>query len=311
MPKAVRFNEYGPVDVLQVVEVPLPEPGAGQVLVRVKAASINPGESRIRTGELHDRWPATFPSGEGSDLAGIVERVGADVSGFEVGDEVYGWTDRRASHAEYVVVEAGELAHKPAGLSWEAAGALFVAGTTAYAAVRAVDLKPGDTVAVSGAAGGVGSLAVQLAKRTGATVLGIAGAANHEWLAAHGVTPIAYGEGLLDRLRAAADRIDALIDTHGSGYVKLAVEDLGIAPDRVDTIADFEAIGRYGVNGDGNAAAADVKVLQELAALVVDGELELPVAATFPLEEVRAAYRELGRGHTRGKIVLLPSAVRQ
>ena len=305
MPKAVRFNEYGSLDVLQVVDVPTPAPGEGEVLVKVRATSINPGEGKIRQGFLHERWPATFPSGEGSDVAGTVERLGADVTGFASGDEVIGFTDRRAAHAEYTIVEAANLTPKPADVSWEAAGSLFVAGTTAYAAVRAVELKPGDTVAVSGAAGGVGSLAVQLARRAGANVLGIAGPSNHAWLAARGITPIAYGDGLADALHKAADRIDAFIDTHGDGYVKLAI-DLGIAPDRIDTIADFAAIQQYGVKGDGSATAATAAVLAELAALVADGALEVPIAATFPLDQVRAAYEQLEQGHTRGKIVLLP-----
>lgn len=305
MPKAVRFDEYGEIDVLKVVEVPRPEPGAGEVLVAVRAAGINPGEAKIRTGALHDRWPATFPSGEGSDLAGVVAGLGPGVTGFAIGDEVLGFTDNRASHAQFVVARAHELAPKPPRVSWEVAGSLFVAGTTAYAAVRAVRLKPGETVVVSGAAGGVGSLAVQLAARTGAEVVGIAGPANHEWLAAHGVKPVAYGEALAERLRAAAGRIDALIDTHGDGYVKLAL-DLGVDPQRINTIIDFAAAQKYGVKADGTGAAASIEVVSELADLVARGELEVPIAAAFPLDEVRAAYRLLERGHTHGKIVLLP-----
>jgi NADPH:quinone reductase-like Zn-dependent oxidoreductase len=180
--KAVRFDKYGGIDVLRVADVPAPEPAQGEVLVKVKAASINPGEAKIREGLLHARWPATFPSGEGSDLAGIVSKIGVGVKGFTVGDEVIGFTDRRASHAEYVIVEAQNLTRKPANVSWEVAGSLAIAGSTAYASVRAVSLKPGDAVAVSGAAGGVGSIAVQLARRAGAEVIGIAGPANHDWL---------------------------------------------------------------------------------------------------------------------------------
>ena len=204
--KAVRFDEYGEVDVLKVVDVPKPAPGPGQVLVQVKAAGINPGEAKIRAGLLHARWPATFPSGQGSDLAGVVAETGPGVTGFAAGDEVIGYTDNRASQAEYVVVEEQNLTAKPAGVPWEVAGALFVAGATAYAAVRAVALTEGDTVVVSGAAGGVGSLAVQLARRAGATVIGLASPANHEWLAGHGVIPVAYGDGVADRIRQAAAR---------------------------------------------------------------------------------------------------------
>src|SRR6202167_6820709 len=128
--KAVRFDEYGGVDVLKVVDVPRPVPGPGQVLVQVKAAGINPGEAKIREGLLHSRWPATFPSGEGSDLAGVVAGTGPGVTRFAAGDEVIGWTDNRASQAEYVVVEEQHLTAKSAGVPWEEAGALFVAGTT-------------------------------------------------------------------------------------------------------------------------------------------------------------------------------------
>lgn len=169
MPPAVKFDQYGDVEVLQVVEVDRPDPGPGQVLVRVKAAGINPGEALIRKGLLHELWPATFPSGEGTDLAGVVEELGAGAEGWAVGDEVIGFTDNRASHAELVVVEASNLTRKPGGVSWEAAGALFVAGATAWAAARAVSVSEGDTVIVSGAAGGIGSLAVQLARHAGAT----------------------------------------------------------------------------------------------------------------------------------------------
>jgi len=269
----------------------------------VKAASINPGEAKIREGLMHARWPATFPSGEGSDLAGIVTKIGAGVEGVKAGDEVIGFTDHRASHAEYVVVEAQNLTRKPANVSWEVAGSLPIAGSTAYAAVRAVSLKPGDTVAISGAAGGVGSIAVQLAKRAGAKVIGIAGASNHAWLTAHGVKPMAYGDKLAGQLREAG--IDAFVDANGSGYVKLAI-DLGVRADRIDTIIDFAAAQQYGVKTEGAQAALNAAVLAELAGLVAAGDLEVPIAATFPLADVRAAYQQLEQGHTRGKIVLLP-----
>jgi NADPH:quinone reductase-like Zn-dependent oxidoreductase len=302
--KAVRFDEYGGAEVLKVVDVPRPIPGPGQVLVQVKAAGINPGEAKIRNGLLHARWPATFPSGQGSDLAGIVAETGARVTGFSAGDEVIGFTDNRASQAEYAIVEAENLTAKPPGVPWEVAGALFVVGATAYAAVRALELTKGDTVVVSGAAGGVGSIAVQLAKRAGATVIGLASEANHDWLTAHGVIPVSYGDGVTDRIRQAADKVNAFIDTFGVDYVQLALE-LGIEPSRIDTIANPEAVQKYGVKAAGNAAGASADVLAELAALIAAGELELPVAATFPLSQVQDAYRRLAQGHLLGKIVLL------
>jgi NADPH:quinone reductase-like Zn-dependent oxidoreductase len=303
--KAVRFDQYGEVDVLKVVDVPHPVPGAAQVLVRVKAAGINPGEAKIRMGLLDSVWPATFPSGEGSDLAGIVAETGPGVTGFSAGDEVIGWTDNRASHAEYVVVDEENLTAKPSAVPWEEAGALFVAGTTAYAAVRAVGLTGGDTVTVSGAAGGVGSIAVQLARHAGATVIGLASEANHPWLAGHGVIPVAYGDGTADRIRHVASKVDAFIDTFGAGYVQLAI-DLGVEPSRIDTVVNFEAVAQFGVNAEGNASASTASVLAELAGLIAAGELELPIAATFPLDQVQDAYRRLAEGHVLGKIVLLP-----
>jgi NADPH:quinone reductase-like Zn-dependent oxidoreductase len=303
--RAVRFNHYGGIDVLDVVDVDPPVPGPGRLLVRVRAAGINPGEAKIREGALDSLWPATFPSGQGSDLAGIVEQVGDGVEDFAVGDEVIGFTDNRASQAELVVVDAKNATRRPPGVSWEAAGALFVAGTTAYATVRAVSPKAGDTLVVAGAAGGVGSLAVQLGRLAGATVIGLASEGNHQWLIEHGVIPISYGDGVVGRIRAAAAKVDAFIDTFGGSYVEVAL-DLGVKPKRVDTIADFQAGEKYGVKTDGTGAAATAAVLAELADLIDQGKLEVPIAGVYPLDRVRDAFAELERGHTRGKIVLEP-----
>jgi NADPH:quinone reductase-like Zn-dependent oxidoreductase len=306
MPRAVRFDKYGGIEVLQVVEVDRPNPGRGKVLVRVKAAGINPGEASIRKGLFADRWPSTFPSGQGSDLAGIVEEVGPGVANVAVGDEVIGFTENRSSQAELVVIDSGNLVPRPANVPWEQAGALFVAGTTAYAAVRSVALKAGDTVVVSGAAGGVGTIAVQLAREAGAKVIGLAGAANHKWLTDHGVFPIAYGDGVEDRIRTASGgKVEAFVDTFGGGYVELALK-LGVPVNRIDTIIDFAAAAKYGVMTEGNSAAANAEVLGELAGLLASGRLEIPIAKVYPLAEVRDAYRELEQRHTRGKIVLEP-----
>jgi NADPH:quinone reductase-like Zn-dependent oxidoreductase len=307
MPKAVRYDQYGGVEVLKVVDVPRPEPGPGQVLVQVKAASINPGEAKIREGLLAERWPSTFPSGQGSDLAGVVAAVGPDVTAFHPGDEVLGWTDNRASQAEYVVTEATDLTARPPGVPWPVAGSLYVAGATAYGAIHAISLTGGDTLVVAGAAGGVGSITVQLARHLGATVIGLASEPNHEWLRGHGIIPVSYGDGVEDRIRAAAPNgtVDAFIDTVGSGYVQLAL-DLGVAPARIDTIADFAAVEKFGVKAEGNAAGASTANLADLAKLIAAGEVEVPIAATYPLDQVQDAYRELAAGHTRGKIVLIP-----
>lgn len=303
--RAVRFEQYGGVDVLTVPEVPTPVPGPGQVLVQVKAAGINPGEAKIRDGLLHERWPATFPSGQGSDLAGVVAALGTGAVGVAMGENVIGYTDNRASQAEYVVVEVEHLTPKPDVVPWEVAGGLNVAGAAAYAAVRAVAPGPGDTVVVSGAAGGVGSIAVQLARLTEATVIGLAAQHNHDWLSAHGVVPVAYGDGVADRIQQAAPKVDAFIDTYGGDYVQLALE-LGVTPERIDTIANFSAVQQYGVKAEGNAVGASAGTLAKLAGLIAIAQLKVPIAATFPLADVRDAYRLLASGHVRGKIVLIP-----
>lgn len=304
--KAVRFHEYGGIDVLRVEDVERPVPGAGQVLVGVRAAGIQPGEVMIREGARHGRWPASFPSGQGSDLAGVVVEAGPEVRGFAVGDEVLGFTHRRASHAEFVVVDDVHLVSRPEGLSWDVAGSLYVAGTTAYATVFAVDPGPSDTVVVSGAAGGVGALAVQLARRRGATVIGLASERNHPWLKDRGVLPVAYGDGVAERVRqAAGGKVDAFIDTYGDGYVDLAVE-LGVHPERINTIRDWQAAARTGARTYGEGAAASAVVLGELARLAARGDLDVPIAATYPLEQVRDAYRDLEGHHAPGKIVLHP-----
>jgi NADPH:quinone reductase-like Zn-dependent oxidoreductase len=304
MTRAVRFDQYGDVDVLRIEDVPQPQPAADQVLVEVVAAGINPGEISIRAGLLHERWPATFPSGEGTDFAGRVLQVGASVDGFAVGDEVVGWSDGRSSHAEHVVVTADHLTRKPLALDWVRAGGLFVAGVTAYAAVRAVQPTAGETVVVSGAAGGVGSLTVQLARNAGATVVGIAGEKNADWLRSVGVIPIAYGDDLGDRLRKLVPSgIDAFIDTYGSGYVDLAVE-LGVDPARINTIIDYQAAQKAGAKAEGSSTASDAEILAYLADELAWGRVVMPVAAVYPLDAVKEAYTELADRHTRGKIVL-------
>jgi NADPH:quinone reductase-like Zn-dependent oxidoreductase len=305
MTKAVRFDEYGGIDVLKVVDVERPAPGEGEVLVRVKAAGINPGEAYVREGRMHELWPATFPSGQGSDLAGVVEAVGPGVDGVAAGDEVLGFTDNRASQAEYVVAEAANLTPKPPAVPWEVAGALHVVGATAWAAVRAVSLREGDVLAVAGAAGGVGTLIVQLARDTGATVIGLASDSHHAWLRDHGAIPVAYGDGVADRIReAGGGRLDAFIDAFG-GYIDVALG-LGVVPDRINTIIPPDRATHPEVKSDGNAVGASAAVLAELAAQIAAGRLEVPIARTYPLAEVREAYTDLERRHTLGKIVLIP-----
>jgi NADPH:quinone reductase-like Zn-dependent oxidoreductase len=312
--KAVRFDKYGDRSVLYIAEVDEPTPTEGRVVVKVRAAGINPGEAAIRGGAMEARFPSTFPSGEGSDFAGVISAVGPDVEDFIVGDGVLGWSFERSSHAEYVSVPADQLIHKPAALGWLEAGGLYVVGVTAFAAVDAINVQEGDIVAVSAAAGGVGTLVVQLLLLRGATVLAIASESNHQWLEAKGAIPVAYGENLKADLQAAAPtKIDAFIDLFGPEYIDLAL-DLGVAPERIETIISFARAAEVGAQTKGSGDATNTEVLAYMADLVASGQIEFPIAATFPLEQVSNAFELLEQGHTHGKVVLvvhdpeLPSA---
>jgi NADPH:quinone reductase-like Zn-dependent oxidoreductase len=302
--KAVQLDRYGGPEVLEVREIEPPVAGPGRVLVRVRVSAINPGEIVVRQGLLDKLWPATFPSGQGSDLAGVVEAVGAGVTGYAVGDAVCGWSNERSAQAELVAVPVEQLAPKPDAVPWDVAGSMFVAPMAAYASVDAVAPQPGETVVVSGAAGGVGSITVQLARLKGATVIGLARETNHAWLRAHGIVPVAYGDGQLERIQqAAGGQVSAFMDTFGGGYVDLAIE-LGVAPERINTIVDRDAVERLGVKNQGSSLVANHDVLVGLLGLVADGSLDIPIAASYPLAQVRDAYVELAKRQTRGKIVL-------
>ena len=305
--RAVRYDAFGGREVLRVDEVAMPVPGDGEALVEVRAAGINPGEAAIRSGAMAQVFPSTFPSGQGSDLAGVVLALGGgDTASLAVGDEVLGWVDTRSAQATHAVVPAAQLVAKPADLPFEVAGALFVAGTTAHAAVEAVSPRPGETVVVSAAAGGVGSLVVQVLAERGVRVLGVASAANDAWLSSHGATPVNHGEGLEERVRAAApDGVDALVDLFGPDYLDLALA-LGVDPQRVATVISFERAGQVGATITGSAQAATAEVLASIAARAAEGGLEVPIAATYPLDAVAEAFAELEARHVRGKIVLLP-----
>jgi NADPH:quinone reductase-like Zn-dependent oxidoreductase len=308
MPKAVQLSAYGGIDQLKLVDVPKPQPKAGEVVVRVVAAGTNPGEISIREGLLKDIFPMDFPFGQGADFSGRIDSAGAGVTEFAAGDEVLGWSEERSAQAEYVVGNPSQLIAKPPALDWFRAGSLFVVASTAVGAVRAIALRPGDVVAISNAAGGVGSLAVQLARRTGARVIGIASDASKKFLAAAGVEHVAYGDGLAERLRALAPKgIDAFLDLFGGGYVEMALA-LGVAPERIDTIIDFAAAEKHGVKTDGSSAAASRETLGSVANLIAWGEIVMPLAAVYPFALVKDAYVELARRKALGKIVLAVDA---
>jgi NADPH:quinone reductase-like Zn-dependent oxidoreductase len=305
--RAVRFDTYGDRDVLRLTDIPMPEPGPGQVVVAVRATAVNPFDTMLRLGVLHELFPATFPSAQGSDLAGIVTAVAPDVESFTVGDEVLGWAPEPGAHATHVAVPATHLAAKPANLSWESAGSLHMAAATAYASIQAVAPRAGETVAISAASGGVGTIAVQLLTHRGVRVLGIASEASAPWLAKYGAIPVAYGDGLRERLVEAAGRegIDAFIDLAGPEYLDLAVE-LGIPAERIQTTVSMDRAAQIGAKTDGRHNAATPEVLAELVALAAAGAVEVPVTSTYPLDRVADAFAQLEGRHARGKIALVP-----
>jgi len=304
---AVRFAEFGDPEVLEVVEVPTPEPGEGEVLVEVFATGLNPVESAIRRGDHPERWPVDFPSSQGRDLAGVVVAVGPGVQQFARGDEVMGYVDRGAQ-ATYVAVPERQLLPKPPSLTWEVAGSLYVAGTTAWTAIEGLALGPSDEIVITAAAGGVGCLAAQFARMRGATVIGTCAEMRFDFLRQFGVIPIAYGPGLADRVRILGDDpnhpaggrpVSAFLDFLG-GQTHEAIK-LGVPRGRILTILDWEAV-------RGSAAVelypADVVALGRVAALVAARRVRLPIADVFPLDSIADAYRALDRREAPGKIVL-------
>ena len=252
-------------------------------------------------------WPATFPSGEGSDLAGVVTKVGPGVANFVAGDEVIGFTDQRASHAEYVVVKAPNLTIKPAKVPWEVAGSLAIAGSTAYASVRAVSLTRGDTVAVSAAAGGVG------VDRRAARDSGGHQSDRHRESRQSRMARSPRGETRSVRRgarRPTARGENRCVHRYARRRVRQAGGRSWCFPATGSTPSPILPHAReYGAKAEGSSAALNASVLAELAALVASGDLEVPIAATFPLSDVRAAFSLLAKGHIRGKIVLLPLVI--
>ena len=304
---AVRFAEFGGPDVLEVVEVPTPEPGEGEVLVEVFATGLNPVESAIRRGDHPERWPVDFPSPQGRDLAGVVVAVGPGVQQFARGDEVMGYVDRGAQ-ASYVAVPERQLLPKPPSLTWEVAGSLYVAGTTAWTAIEGLGLGPSDEIVITAAAGGVGCLAAQFARMRGATVIGTCAEMRFDFLRQFGVIPLAYGPGLADRVRVLGDDpnhpaggrpVSAFLDFLG-GQTHEAIK-LGVPRARILTILDWEAVrGSDAVE----LYPADVVALGRVAALVAARRVRLPIADVFPLDSIADAYRALDRREAPGKIVL-------
>jgi len=300
--RAIVYDRFGGPDVLRAEQVTEPHPGPGQVRLRVRAAGVNPLDYKIRNGWLEAVFPVRFPVTPGLEAAGVVDEVGEGVTDLAVGDEVLALTDTGA-YAEYAL--ASVAARKPAGLGWDEAAALPTAGETAQRVLDLLAVGAGDTLLVHAAAGGVGGLAVQLARLRGAIVVGTASPANHAYLRELGAVPVAYGAGLVDRVREAAPRgVDAVLDAAGQDALPASITLRGGTTDRIVTIAD-PAASALGVTFSAEAKATG-GLLAELARLATSGTLRVTVAGTFPLAEAGAAQARIADGHTRGKLLLHP-----
>jgi NADPH:quinone reductase-like Zn-dependent oxidoreductase len=301
--KAVTFTEYGDPEVLHVADVEAPHPGPGQVRIAVRAAGVNPVDWKARSGAMRTVMPVSFPAIDGREAAGVVDEIGADVGDVAVGDEVFGFSVGGAA-AELAILD--DYARKPAGLAWEEAAGLPVAVETSVRVFTVLGgVKEGQTLVVNGAAGGVGAVAVQLARVRGARVIGTASEGNHEFLRSLGAEPTTYGDGMVERIRALApDGVDLAFDTAGHGGVPDLVTLTG-DPAKVATIADFGAAA-LGVKVTGGGDFRATEALGEAAALIEAGRLRPTVARTFTFEQAADAHRVSQEGHVRGKLVLIP-----
>jgi len=306
MSRAVLLKSFGGPEVLELSEVAAPQAGAGQIRVRVTAAGLNPMDWFMTSDAgTAARFGLSLPAGFGTDYAGVVDQVGAGVSDFAAGDRVFGGALSRAV-ADYVVIDVagtiaagGDAHHTPDGVDDRTAATLAIAGCTAAAALAVVQPGPGDTLLIGGAGGGVGVFAVQLARLAGARVIGTGSATSADALRALGAEPVAYGDGLVDRLRALAPGgVTAAIDLYGTDTVQ-AARDLGVPDKRITTIA-AQVDGITPANGANAAPGA----IEEIARLVAAGRLRVPIAATFPVEQIRTAVELQAGRHVHGKIVI-------
>jgi enoyl reductase len=298
--RAAVFDRFGPPDVLHIVELPDPEPGPGQVRVRVRAAGVQPFDVGVRRGRM-TQLPVRFPQTLGQEYSGVVDRVGEGVSERRIGDEVLGSTMLNGNASLVCVLEAN-LVLKPAGLDFPTAAGLVAAGQTATGALAELRVGPGDVLLVHAAAGSVGTVAVQLARLAGATVIGTAGPGNHDYLRQLGAIPVAYGPGLVGAVRAGSEQAPTVaLDAAGGVAIAQSVE-LGIARDRIGTIVDDKAAAEYGARVV--RAPRDPARLAEVVALAARGVVTMPIRA-YPLAEVAEAHAAVESGHGRGKVVLI------
>jgi NADPH:quinone reductase-like Zn-dependent oxidoreductase len=300
--KAEVVTGYGGVDRFAEQEIDTPEPDEGQLRIRVEAIAINAMEVKLRTGELKDMMELEFPTVLGNEIAGVVDAVGEKVSDFAVGDRVVGLSVTGA-YAEYALAKASQVTSIPAGLDVGHAVTIPTGAETSQRVMKALDVKSGETVVVNGAAGGVGSVAVQLLLRDGAQVIGTASEDNHDYLRKLGAVPTTYGDGVVERIHELApDGVDAVFDVAGHGFVDAAVELRG-GTDRIVTISQFDAGDRVTVS-EGVAAEISSEDFASVVELAAKGEVACEIARTFTFGEIPAAHEMSEAGHLRGKIVV-------
>lgn len=303
--QAVHFDRYGGPDELYPTVLAMPEAAPGELRVRVRAAGVQPADIARRSGEFARRGidaQAAFPQRLGHEFAGVVDQIGDGVRGYYHGQEVLGWCDGGA-YAEAVTVPAAQVVAKPPMMSWAVAGALSASGQTAQVALRALEVGRGDTLLVHGAAGGVGSIAVQLARLAGARVIGTASRENHAYLRTLGVEPVLYGEGLVARVRELAPQgVTVALDAAGRGAIAASLA-LGARRERIGSLVDGEGAREHGVlrlRGE-----CDRDRLRQLVELYEHGRLHVHVREIYPLAHAAVAHRDVETGHGRGKVVLM------
>lgn len=298
--KAIQYSRFGGPDVLELVELPEPHPAPGQIRVAVKAAGVNPVDWKARSGMMGGELPQTT----GREVAGVVDELGDGVTGVAVGDRVFGFAAGGGGAAEYALLS--DYAPIPRSLDFAPAAALPVAAETAVRTLDLLNVTAGTVLLVNGAAGGVGSSAVQLARLRNARVIGTASPNNHDYLRSLGAEPTTYGGGLVERVRQiSGDGVDAALDAAGAGALPALVELAG-GPEHVVTIADYAGAQETGVRFSGGMGTERaVHALTDIGTLIEAGQFSLPVAQTFPLERVGEAQALSQEGHVRGKLVLL------